>query len=44
LRTTLSSQERPLPRVASKRSPLRQTEMNASCVTSSAAAGSPTMR
>jgi hypothetical protein len=34
LRTTLSSQERTLPRVASKRAPLRQTEMNASWVTS----------
>jgi hypothetical protein len=39
----LSIQERTLPRARSKRAPLRQIEMKASWVTSSAAAFSPTI-
>ena len=44
LRTIPSVHERTLPRAASKRAPLRQTERNASWVTSSAIAESPTIR
>ncbi len=44
LRTIPSVHVRTLPRAASKRAPLRHTERNASWVTSSAIAGSPTIR
>ena len=44
LRTMLSVQERTLPRVGSKRPPLRQIEMNASWMQSSAAPRSPRIR